>query len=239
MLKTLKIAFTLLLLAAPAYAAFGEVVSSFPIPPKTGTRGLAWDGAYLWFCGGIYPRFVKTTTTGSVVSSFEFGAVPSDYVGLTFDGLYLWFSDPEQGGGYRYYRLTTNGSYVSRFFRGFAGPGLAWEPPAYLWAGHYKVTTTGSTVATFKPPFPLDGDLAWYGHCLWTGGGNRYYYQITTTGSTVASFAVPGNASATGTTFDGNYIWLVNPTAGCVYQVDIDVQGVNPGSFGKIKGLYR
>lgn len=239
MVKTLKIAVILLLLAGAAYGGFGEVVSSFPIPPKTGTRGLAWDGPYLWFCGGTYPRFVKTTTTGSVVSSFEFGTVPSDYVGLTFDGLYLWFSEPDRTGGYWYSRLTTTGSRVSYFFEGYAGPGLAWEPPAYLWAGHYKVTTTGSTVATFKPPFPLDGDLAWYGHYLWTGGGNRYYYQMTTKGSVVASFPVPGGAGAGGTTFNGDYIWLVGAGNDWVYQVDIDVQGVNPGSFGKIKGLYR
>jgi hypothetical protein len=239
MLKTLKIAVILSLLAGAAYGGFGEVVSSFPKPAGTGGSGLAWDGAYLWFCGGTYPRFVKTTTTGSVVSSFEFGVVPSDYVGLTFDGLYLWFSRPEQGGGYRYYRFTTNGSYVSRFFKGFAGPGLGWEPPAYLWAGNYKVTTTGSTVATFKPPFPLDGDLAWYGHYLWTGGGTRFYHQLTTNGSIVASFPIPGGAGAGGNTFNGDYIWLVSGGNNWVYQVDIDVKGVNPGSFGKIKGLYR
>ncbi len=64
-------------------------------------------------------------------------------------------------------------------------------------------------------------------------------YNITTTGSIVASFAVPGDGYAAGTTFDGEYLWLINRDNKWVYQIDIDVVGVNPGSFGKIKGLYR
>jgi len=228
-----------LLYAPAAFGAFGDVVSSFPVPAKTGHRGLAWDGNYLWFCGEPYAKFLRTTTTGSVVSSFVYGQTPTDYGGLTFDGEYLWFSDSQPVGGYEYQRLTTTGTYVSRFFKGYGDPGVAWEPPRYLWVGPMKVTTTGSTVATFKPPFYLGGDLAWYGHYLWYGGGDRYYYQLTTRGSIVATFAVPGNSPAGGTTFDGNYLWLVNPTAGYVYQVDIDVVGMNPDSMGKIKGLYR
>jgi hypothetical protein len=64
-------------------------------------------------------------------------------------------------------------------------------------------------------------------------------YDVTTNGSVVASFAVPGGGKAAGTTFDGQYLWLINDTNYWVYQIDIDVVGMNPGSFGKIKGLYR
>ena len=227
-------------LVTSAFGGFGDVVSSFPVPANTGTRGLAWDGNYLWFCGGPYATFKKVNTMGSVVSSFKYGQRPTDYRGLTFDGEYLWMSDshPGPGGGYEYDRLTTTGSYVSRFIAGY-DPGLAWEPPSYLWAGRTKVTTTGSVVSTFETPISLQGDLAWYGHYLWTGGGNRYYYQLTTRGSVVASFLVPGGAGAGGTAFNGNYIWLVAGGNRWAYQVDIDVVGVNPGSMGKIKALYR
>lgn len=223
------------------FGGVGEVVSSFPVPPNTGTVGLAWDGSYLWFCGGPYATFLRTTTTGSVVSSFVYGRWPTEYRGLTFDGTYLWFSDsyPGPGGGFEYQRITTTGSYVSRFITGFYDPGLACEPPGYLWLGPFKVTTTGSFVSSFKPPFYIGGDLAWYGHYLWTGGPNQRVCEISTHGSVLASFPVPGGAAAGGMTFDGNYLWLVNSTAGYVYQVDIDVVGINPGSMGKIKGLYR
>lgn len=222
-----------------AYAAFGDVVSSFPVPAKTGTGGLAWDGNYLWFCGRTIATVVRTTTKGSIVSSFTFGQPPTWNEGLTFNSEYLWLSEARQGGGYTYHRLTTTGSSVSGFFKGYGDRGLTWEPPSYLWVGPMKVTTTGSTVATFNPPFYLGSDLAWYGHYLWTGGPNYRVYKISTKGSVVASFPVAGGAPASGITFDGNYLWLVNPTAGYVYQVDIDVVGVNAGSMGKIKGLYR
>ena len=238
-MKLLMVGIIAVTAAGAAFGAFGDVVSSFPVPAKTGHRGLAWDGNYLWFCGEPYAKFLRTTTTGSVVSSFVYGQTPTDYRGLTFDGEYLWFSGSQPVGGYEYQRLTTTGTYVSRFFKGYGDPGVAWEPPRYLWVGPMKVTTTGSTVATFKPPFYLLGDLAWYGHYLWTGGETRDYYQLTTKGSVVASFPVPGGPGAGGTAFDGNYMWLVSGGNRWVYQVDIDVVGMNPGSFGKIKGLYR
>jgi hypothetical protein len=239
MYKILIIIFTAFFSAAASWAAFGEVVSSFPVPANTGKRGLAWDGNYLWFCGGPYARFVRTTTTGSVVSSFVYGQTPTDYGGLAFDGEYLWYSDPDPVGGYWYVRLTTTGSRVGFCFEGYGDPGVAWEPPAYLWVGPLKITTTGSLVASFEPPFYLGDDLAWYGHYLWNGGPDDRVYEISTQGSVIASFPVPGGAAAGGMTFDGDYLWLVNATAGWAYQVDIDVVGVNPGSFGKIKGLYR
>jgi hypothetical protein len=64
-------------------------------------------------------------------------------------------------------------------------------------------------------------------------------YNVTTSGSVVASFPVPGGGEAAGTTFDGQYLWLINDTNNWVYQIDIDVVGMNPGSFGKIKALFR
>ena len=83
-------------------------------------------------------------------------------------------------------------------------------------------------------------DLAWDGHYIWCGKyRGDHMYRIKTNGSIMTSFAVPGNGEATGATFDGLYLWLVNATNGWAYQIDIDVAGVNPGSFGKIKGLYR
>ena len=229
-----------LLYAPAAFGAFGDVVSSFPVPAKTGHRGLAWDGSYLWFAGNPYNYIISTTTLGSIISSFKTReSLPSEIRGLTFDGEYLWYSAPLPMAGYCYRRLTTTGSEVAVFGAGYGDPGLAWEPPRYLWIGPFKVTTTGSLVASFKPPFYLGGDLAWYGHYLWTGGGTRYYHQLTTKGSVVASFLIPGGAGAGGTAFDGNYMWLVAAGNKCVYQIDIDVVGMNPGSMGKIKGLYR
>jgi hypothetical protein len=229
-----------LLFAPAAFGAFGDVVSSFPHNGTTGTSGLGWDGTYLWFAGQPAKHFIRTTTTGSFVGSFNIGGTYSYIRGLTFDGEYLWFSWWDLTWGYSYTRLTTTGSYVSHFsgLPSRFGPGGTWESP-YLWCGTGKFTTGGSLVASFNPPFTLATDLGWYGHKLWCGGPGNYVYNVTTSGSVVASFPVPGGGEAAGTTFDGQYLWLINDTNNWVYQIDIDVVGMNPGSFGKIKGLYR
>ncbi len=233
---TLSIA--LVLISASAFGALGDVVSSFHHPGLAGTSGLAWDGGYLWFAGEPHPFFVRTNRAGSTVGSFNIGATYTYIEGLTCDGEYLWYSWHRLARPYHYYRITTTGSHVSSFNKAyFVDGGLTWEDP-YLWAGPAKLTTTGSLVATFEAPVGL-GDLGWYGHKLWGGGGDKRMYNITTTGSIVASFAVPGDGYAAGTTFDGEYLWLINRDNKWVYQIDIDVVGVNPGSFGKIKGLYR
>lgn len=229
-----------ILFVPAAFGAFGDIVSSFPHPGTTGTSGLAWDGAYLWFAGGPTTIFIRTNTIGSFVASFD---VENPYIyirGLTFDGEYLWYSWREFSRGYMYRRISTTGSSVY-LFGGLPdrfGPGVTWEKP-YLWCGSAKVTTGGSFVASFNPPFALDTDLGWYGHKLWIGGPGSRMYNVTTKGSVAASFTVPGGGEAAGTTFDGNYLWLINATDNYVYQIDIDVVGMNPGSMGKIKALFR
>ncbi len=237
MLKPFKITIHLLLIAGAAYAAFGDVVSSFRCPP-VGRYGLAWDGAYLWFAGQPGSVFLRTNTNGSIVGSFKLGITYTYIRGLTFDGEYLWYSWRDITWGYDYNRITTTGSYVNCFGGLPFGPGVTWENP-YLWCGPAKFTTGGSFVASFNPPFTLATDLGWYGHKLWGGGPGNRMYNVTTNGSVVASFPVPAGGEAAGTTFDGQYLWLINATNKWVYQVDIDVVGMNAGSFGKIKGLYR
>jgi hypothetical protein len=238
MLKIVVITLIGLSFAAGAFGAFGDVISSFAHPPGVGTAGLAWDGTCLWFAGQPSSVFLRGTTDGSIVSSFNIGGTYSFIKGLTFDGVYLWCSDAHPTQSIYYYRFTTNGSLVDWFGAGGFGPGVTWESP-YLWCGPAKFTTNGSFVASFPAPFVLGTDLGWYGHKLWCGGPGNYMYNVTTNGSAVASFPVPGGGEAAGTTFDGQYLWLINDTNNWVYQIDIDVVGVDPGSMGKIKGLYR
>lgn len=219
-------------------ADFGEVVSSFPKPAGPLGRGLAWDGAYLWFCGEPSDLFLCTDTTGSVVGSFRLGVTYTYIEALTSDGEYLWYSWHMLGRPYYYHRVTKTGSAVFSFMASWPNDrgGLAWEPgqPGHLWGGSAKYTTTGSVVSTFTPQIGL-GELAWYGHKLWTAVSN-YAYNVTTKGSVVASFKLP-NEGGGGVTFDGSYLWIVRD--GWVYQFDIDVVGVEPASMGKVKALYR
>ncbi len=237
MRKVIYVTIITLLAGPSAFGGFGDVVSSFSAPPAN-LAGLAWDGAYLWFAGEPGTVFIRTTTTGSIVSSFYTGGGYSYIRGLTFDGGYLWYSWWNLTWGYSYHRITTNGSSVSRFGAGWFGPGVTWESP-YLWCGPAKYTTGGSFVASFKPPFTLATDLGWYAQKLWVGGPGNRMYNVTTNGSIVATFPVPAGGEAAGTTFDGQYLWLSNLTNRWVYQIDIGVVGVDAGSMGKIKGLYR
>ena len=228
------IALTSLVCASLTIATFGEVVSSFRMPAITNNcEGLAWDGEYLWSSGSPTVHFVRLTTDGSFVSSFRIGAGGYGYSeGATWDGAYLWYSWHLFGREATVSRVTTTGSGVGYFRTNVLGgiAGLAWENDG-LWCQNQKYTTAGSFISSFK----LTGhvfDMAWDGHYLWSG--NR---QITTTGSFIQSFAPPATGTPHGTTFDGNYLWI---TMGrWAYQVDIGVVGMNPGSFGKIKGLYR
>jgi hypothetical protein len=152
-----------LLLAATAFGAFGDVVSSFEHPGKTpgtvGTAGLAWDGSCLWFAGEPWTLFVRTTTTGSIVGSFDLGSGYSYIVGLGYDGSYLWYSWKMMGEDYYYSRVNTNGSFISRFSGGPFGPGVTCENN-YVWCGPAKFTTGGSFLSSFTPPFELS-ELGW------------------------------------------------------------------------------
>jgi hypothetical protein len=220
-------------LTAPAFAGFGDVVSSFKMPALTNRCvGLAWDGGYLWSCGSPTVYFVRLTTNGSVVSSFRNAGGEYGYSeGATWDGAYLWYTSHVPGYDVVVSCVTTTGSYVSDFRTDVTRTaGLAWENDR-IWCNNRKYTPAGSFITSFKSPVDLV-DMAWDGHYLWST--NK---QLTTTGSFLQSFALPATGYPRGTTFDGDYLWI--GLEGWAYQIDIGVVGVNPGSFGKIKGLYR
>jgi hypothetical protein len=227
-------------LATAALGGMGDVISSFKMPISALNTGLAWDGQYLWACYSALICFYRITTAGSFVSSFRVSPNPYGYIyGATYDGEYLWACESPYGRGKTFFRrFTVAGSLAGGFEKNYESvAGMTWEP-GYLWQEKFKYTTSGSLVASFARPFDPN-DLAWDGHYLWAGGSNVYMAKYTTTGSLVTSFPVPGGGAATGATFDGNYLWLVDGGHGWAYQVDIEVVGVDPASMGDIKALYR
>jgi len=236
MFTKVKILVAALALAAPAMAGFGDVVSSFDNPGAG--EGLAWDGQYLWALGQPSTYIWRFTTTGSLVSTFKLMPASYGYYhGVTYDGQYLWtawYRDFDYDSDIAKY--TTTGSCVGGF-RSFATyAGLAWAK-GFLWHDSWKYTTAGSLVGSFQPPFNLK-DLGWDGHYLWSGKKEvDYVYRVSTAGSVVASFPSAGG-EAYGMTFDGLYLWFVAKN-GWAYQVDINVQAVDPSSMGDIKALYR
>ena len=163
----------------------GSIISSF-LPPEWAEihDGATFDGVYYWGSSYLQNTVYNLTTTGSVISSF----LHSHTYGLTWDGQYLWTSDAVSSGN-MLRRHTTAGSLVSSF--GVPQPislacDLGWDG-AYLWCpdsrGYiYRLTTTGSVVASFPPPGRRTSGCAFDGAYLrlssYPGSGPWYIYKI-------------------------------------------------------------
>ena len=100
---------TCLTFAEPARAL--EVIDSFPAPASE-SRGLAWDGEYLWCADpGTDSVYKLDPTGGAVVSSFPF-SIESDYGGITWSAdTTLWIAN-----GSRISEVNpANGNFISTF----------------------------------------------------------------------------------------------------------------------------
>lgn|GEM_PF-1991616 len=251
------------LFTAIAYAGMGDVLTSWPAPPSTFNRvnGITFEGNYVWVkdrvceTGGV----VKCTKSGSIVKEIGFPYhYWNDSYGLAFDGTYLWtiFHQPVGAMLFDHYvKYTTNGSEAGGFVAHplpayYRSLSVSWDGQ-YLWTDERrysqerpdasKYTTTGTFVASFAMPAYVATAAGYYHNQLWHGGltPGPYIYGSGIGGQVVASFPAPGG-SCYAVGFDGEYLWTADRnTPQYIYKVDIDVVGLNPGSFGKIKGLYR
>jgi hypothetical protein len=258
MKNVVKITIVAFLLPAAGDAGIGEVLSSWPAPENIVANGIAFEGEYIWLKHGTceYGRVFKCAKSGSVVKeiSFPFHAMEISY-GLAFDGTYLWtiYHEPVATRYDYYVQYTTTGSEVKCFAlirwpvyrRSIC---LSWDGQ-YLWTDEWrgstvyagKYSTGGSLLSTFTIPNVWATDAAYYNNQLWYGGPQPWdtIYGGVIGGAVVGSFPAPGG-SCYAVGFDGEYLWTADRnTPQYIYKVDIDVVDVNPGSFGKIKGLYR
>jgi hypothetical protein len=247
-------------LATLGNAGIGDVISSWPSPKYPNNiiiNGITFEGEYIWIksIDAETNAVLKCTKSGSLVNEVGFPYHGWGYsYGLAYDGTYLWTIYHQPYGPVRldyYVKYTTNGSETGAFgiHYGYGGYSISvsWDGQ-YLWTDERfytpmkagKYTAAGSLVATFAVPGVWRTDAAYYNNQLWTGGPDDYVYGMNVGASTyVASFAAPGGScGAVG--FDGEYLWTADKnTPQYIYKVDIDVVDVEPGSFGKIKGLYR
>jgi hypothetical protein len=246
------------LFPAAGNAGLGDVLSSWPAPQNIVANGIAFEGDYIWLKHGTceYGRVFKCTKSGSVVNEigFPFHAMEISY-GLAFDGTYLWtiYHQPVATRYDCYVRYTTAGSVV-KFFTLTRWPwyrrsiSLSWDGQ-YLWTDEWreskayggKYSTGGSLLGTFNLPASWGSDAGYYNDQLWYGGPQPWdtIYGGVIGGALVGSFAAPGG-SCYAVGFDGEYLWTADKnTPQYIYKVDIDVVDVEPGSFGKIKGIYR
>ena len=85
---------------APGYSQ--EIVAELPAPGPD-SRGLAWDGQYLWCADASMDKIYQLNPAdGSIISSFNF-ALDINFGGLAWspDG-YLWISDFRNDQSYYY-----------------------------------------------------------------------------------------------------------------------------------------
>ena len=260
MKKRVTILSITLVLVTFCHAGMGQILASWPAPGAyLRINGIAFQGEYIWlksnFCEGrgVY----KCVTNGSVVSNIGFPYHGyNESSGLAFDGQYLWtiYHQPQGPVPYDHYvKYTTTGSEVYHFR---VHPAIVYDSSisvswdgGYLWteersknqpvqAGEY--TTAGTLISSYDIPQKWGTGAGYYNRQIWAGGPNNYVYGMSILGaSVVGSFPAPGG-SCRAVGFDGEYLWTADAnTPQYIYKVDIDVVDVAPGSFGKIKGIYR
>jgi hypothetical protein len=255
MKKVLIIAAVVLVVrAATAFGALGDIVSSFRAP-ATQPRGLARQNQYLFVLDYNSPNRVYRVhpTNGSVVGSW-----PTPYstgnrgLAYIFGGnLYVgcWSNDT-------IYRCNSdNGSVIASWAVGHDPQGLAPvqtgdggsgatslycsdSSPSYFWRHHY---TTGSVISSFAAPHTGFQDIT-YDHrnrLIWQYR-SFVVYGITTIGSVVASFAWPGHGSYAGMAYHSYYLYISATTQQYIYRVHCPSNvGVAPASLGRVKALFR
>jgi hypothetical protein len=238
-----SIGFTILLVlvAAAAWGAFGDVISSFAGPGAT-PLALAWDGQYLW-CTTQTPdcTFRLNPANGSVISSYVTG------FGYSARGLTWANSSIYDGNDTPNYinRRNTSGSIMSSFGTTAFYGGLAYDG-TNLWATStsphtfWEYTTAGSLVDSFSVTFyPFDpGCDGTYLYCG-TYQPAHSIYKLTTTGSIVTSAAAPSDFPW-GCCYDGTNLWI-STTSGtnAIWKLDAGNTGIAPASLGKVKAVYR
>jgi hypothetical protein len=117
----------------------GSIVNSFVVPsPFTTPQGLTFGGGYLYIADMYQSRILKTTTTGSVVSSINpavFAIKGLAWDGDTSGGPYLFAC--EANSNHTIHQINPSSGSVVKSFAGpaFAGNiiGLTWDG-TYLWA---------------------------------------------------------------------------------------------------------
>jgi hypothetical protein len=224
---------------AVAAGAYGDIVASFPAPCADAV-GLGWDGNYLW-CLKYEPDYVYRLDprNGSVVFSFRVGVYPPMFepTGLTCaEGYVVSGHDMPNA----FYVSTYTGSrvrYISEISE--YGYTLTWDGQYFWgkqdWAFLTKYSRDGEIVASF-PGFGINS-LGWDGEYL-IAGTDYSLMKLTTTGSCVATMRSPWSS---GCACGNGYIWVLEPTLDYIYKLypSFKPTGAAPGSFGKIKALFR
>ncbi|MGD8718905.1 MAG: hypothetical protein PVH29_08800, partial [Candidatus Zixiibacteriota bacterium] len=205
--RLLLTSFLAILIAATAWAALGDIVSSFAAP-DTAVRGLARSSNRLFLLTYGTPTTIYrlAPVTGSIFGSWSptFG----DYCrGLAYSqGNHLWVGSyendvvydcrPKNGSVYGSWDADGNAYGLAPFCTGDGGVGTTAiiasdsRPNSYCWLHDLS---NGSVMSSFGLPHSSFFDIAWdhRNQLIWMGTTTGTIYGYSIDGSVVATFTSP------------------------------------------------
>lgn len=249
-----------MIIATGANAYLGQVISSFRSPWPCPTN-LAISSDYLYLMSGYYgyPVYLMHPDSGSIYTSYP--APNNGYTrGFGYEyGGYLWVAWCEppataQVKKINHLTLSVYASFPVPEHSMYGGCDCESNPTqpgtiraiissTYSWSLATRHTTQGSLLNSFSihgalvdPAWDYDNELIWFS-CY----NNGYVYAYTTAGSLTASFHAP-TAEPNATCYRNGYMWIGDGSLynSYVYKVHCpDIIGIQPGSLGRVKAIYR
>jgi hypothetical protein len=199
-----------------AFASTGSVLADIVPGSTTGNgRGIAFDGANLWYTLEVDPHVYHVSTSGAFLGSITVGAPGSLAGPLAWDGSALWTVNYQAGASLLLRVDPSTGNVLTSCDFVAANP----ADPA--------VTTLGKGIGNFP-----DG-LDWSGSALWLSGegavnaGNWVAELDPATCKDLMSFVAPplGSDGASGVAFvgdpfNGDKLWQAHPDVPDIFQTD-------------------
>ncbi len=254
MRKALFLTVAVVVAAATAYAALGDIVSSFRAPASQ-PRGLARSNGRLYVLDYNSPNrvYYLNPTTGSRIGSwptpYNTGNRGLAYIVGGYIYVGCWSNDriyrcrSDDGSVYTSWAVGHDPQGLAPVQTGDGGSGATSlycsdSSPSYFWRHHY---TTGSVLGSFAAPHSSFQDIT-YDHrnrLIWRYNSN-VIYGITTAGSVKASFSWPGHGSYAGMAYHSQYLFISATTQQYIYRVHCPINvDVAPSSMGKIKAVFK
>lgn len=209
----------------------GTLIDSFASPILS-TRGIAWDGQYLWIGGADNTALYKIDTFGAIVDSVYTGTLLSWAMGMTWvpehTTGHLWVGD-YTGNDINQFDVSGDTAIL---IKSFAHPATYLEDICHdgqnLWVSDFITPNLwqiddgideGANIDTIRTiPTPTDSvmGIAWVNDTIYMLEQaddytyNAELYKINPAdGSTYSHFTLPFTGFVLGMTFDDNNLWIV------------------------------
>lgn len=256
MRTALSVGVALLLAAAAALGALGDIVASWPSPADVPCAVARSNDVLFIYCNDPMGALIyrMTPDTGSVYGSF-YALEGKNTRGLAYAwGDHLWQgkayvspyriydTDARTGSVYSSYSHAVPCYGIAPLATGDGGAGTtALFTSNSLTSTIYQLNLAGSVQRSFTLPRQMfDIAYDWRSKLIWGGQNDPYIYGCTTAGSLAASFPVPADMPY-GYAYHGQYLYVATHMVRRIWKIHCPIVnvGVAPSSMGKIKATYR